>query len=75
MNRSLANADAVVFAVRHEPYMELDPKKVVKAIGKPAAIIDAFGILSDEKIKEYLDLSCAVKAMGRGHIPRLRDKK
>jgi len=75
LNKSLANADAVVFAVRHEPYMELDPKKVVKAIGKPAAIIDAFGILSDEKIKEYLDLSCAVKAMGRGHIPRLRDKK
>jgi len=75
MNRSLANADAVVFAVRHEPYVELDPKKVVKAIGKPAAIIDAFGILSDEKIKEYLDLGCAVKAMGRGHIPRLRDKK
>jgi UDP-N-acetyl-D-glucosamine dehydrogenase len=75
MNRSLANADAVVFAVRHEPYLELDPKKVVKAIGKPAAIIDAFGILSDEKIKEYLELGCAVKAMGRGHIPRLRDKK
>jgi len=75
MNRSLANADAVVFAVRHEPYVELDPKKVVKAIGKPAAIIDAFGILSDEKIKEYLDLGCAVKAMGRGHISRLRDKK
>ena len=75
MNKSLANADAVVFAVRHEPYLELDPKKVVKAIGKPAAIIDAFGILSDEKIKEYLELGCAVKAMGRGHIPRLRDKK
>ena len=75
MNKSLANADAVLFAVRHEPYLELDPKKVVKAIGKPAAIIDAFGILSDEKIKEYLDLGCAVKAMGRGHIPRLRDKK
>ena len=75
MNKSLANADAVVFAVRHEPYLELDPKKVVKAIGKPAAIIDAFGILSDEKIEEYLELGCAVKAMGRGHIPRLRDKK
>jgi UDP-N-acetyl-D-glucosamine dehydrogenase len=75
MNKSLANADAVIFAVRHEPYLELDPKKVVKAIGKPAAIIDAFGILSDEKIKEYLELGCAVKAMGRGHIPRLRDKK
>ena len=75
LNKCLSNADAVVFAVRHEPYLKLEPKNVVKAIGKPAAIIDAFGILSDEKIKEYLELGCTVKAMGRGHIPRLRDKK
>jgi UDP-N-acetyl-D-glucosamine dehydrogenase len=75
LNKCLANADAVVFAVRHEPYLKLEPKNVVKSIGKPAAIIDAFGILSDDKIKEYLDLGCTVKAMGRGHIPRLRDKK
>ncbi|MEJ2049697.1 MAG: nucleotide sugar dehydrogenase [Calditrichota bacterium] len=75
LNKCLANADAVVFAVRHEPYLKLEPKNVVKSIGKPAAIIDAFGILNDDKIKEYLDLGCTVKAMGRGHIPRLRDKK
>ena len=75
LNKCLSNADAVVFAVRHEPYLKLEPKNVVRAIGKPAAIIDAFGILSDEKIKEYLELGCTVKAMGRGHIPRLRDKK
>ncbi|MBN2365232.1 MAG: nucleotide sugar dehydrogenase [Calditrichaeota bacterium] len=71
---TLRDADAVVFAVRHKPYLELKPKEVVEAIGRPAAIVDAFGILSDEKIKEYMDLGCTVKAMGRGHIPRLRDK-
>jgi UDP-N-acetyl-D-glucosamine dehydrogenase len=75
LNKSLSNADAVVFAVRHEPYLKLEPKNVVNAIGKPAAIIDAFGILNDDKIKAYLELGCTVKAMGRGHIPRLKDKK
>lgn len=75
LKSALADADVVVFAVRHEPYLDLEPEEVVTAIGKPAAIVDAFGILSDEKIKKYLKLKCAVKAMGRGHIPRLRDNK
>lgn len=74
LNTSLQNADAVVFAVPHEPYMELDPDQVVKAIGKRAAIVDAFGILDDPKIRRYLELGCAVKAMGRGHISRLREQ-
>ncbi len=71
---ALKGADAVVFAVRHEPYLELDPDEVVKAIGQPAAIVDAFGILSDDKIRRYVELGCSVKGMGRGHIPRLREQ-
>lgn len=74
LHKALASADAVVFAVRHEPYLKLEPDEVVKFIGKPAAIIDAFGILTDQKIRRYLELGCAVKGMGRGHISRLRDQ-
>jgi UDP-N-acetyl-D-glucosamine dehydrogenase len=73
LKKSLHGADAVIFAVRHEPYLKLKPEEVVKAIGKPVAIVDAFGILSDSDIKKYLKLGCAVKGMGRGHIPRLRE--
>lgn len=73
LKKSLHGADAIVFAVRHEPYLKLKPEEVVKAIGKPVAIVDAFGILNDSDIKKYLKLGCAVKGMGRGHIPRLRE--
>lgn len=73
LKKSLHGADAIVFAVRHEPYLKLKPEEVVKAIGKSVAIVDAFGILNDNDIKKYLKLGCAVKGMGRGHIPRLRE--
>ncbi len=73
LHKSLNGADAVVLAVRHEDYLNLKPDEVVKSIGKPAAIIDAFGILSDKDIMRYLELGCAVKGMGRGHIPKLRE--
>jgi len=70
---ALRDADAVVFAVRHQEYLDLDPDKVVEMIGKPAAIIDCFGILDDACIERYFDLGCEVKGLGRGHIQRIKD--
>jgi nucleotide sugar dehydrogenase len=72
LKKALDNADAIVFAVRHQAYLNLEPADVIKYIGKPAAIIDAFGILDDKKIKQYIKLGCSVKALGRGHINRLK---
>lgn len=73
MNEALSFADAVVLAVRHKHYLELEPDSVVKAIGRPAAIIDCFGILDDDKITRYFELGCEVKGLGRGHIKRIKD--
>jgi UDP-N-acetyl-D-glucosamine dehydrogenase len=69
----LKDADAVIFAVRHAPYLKLAPDEVVKMTGPPAAIIDCFGILDDEKIRRYFELGCEVKGLGRGHVKRLKD--
>ena len=63
----------MVFAVRHEPYLNLVPDEVVRLAGQPLAVIDCFGILDDAKIKRYLELGCEVKGLGRGHIRRLKD--
>lgn len=70
---ALKGADAVILAARHEPYLKLLPDDVVNMIGQPAAVIDCFGILDDDKIRRYLELGCEVKGLGRGHIKRLKD--
>jgi UDP-N-acetyl-D-glucosamine dehydrogenase len=71
---ALKGSDAVVFAVRHEPYLELKPEEVVETAGGPLAVIDCFGILDDAKIRRYFELGCEVKGMGRGHINRIKKK-
>ncbi|MBN1672245.1 MAG: nucleotide sugar dehydrogenase [Kiritimatiellae bacterium] len=73
MWKAMKEADAVVLAVRHTPYLELDPDKVVKAVGGPFAVIDCFCVLDDEKIRRYFELGCEVKGMGRGHIRRIKE--
>ncbi|MDZ7599458.1 MAG: UDP binding domain-containing protein [Desulfobacterales bacterium] len=67
-------AEAVVLAVRHQAYLDLDPERVVAMIGGPAAIIDCFGILDDAKIRRYFELGCEVKGLGRGHVKRIKDQ-
>ena len=74
LKKSLKDAEAVIFAVRHEAYLNLDPDEVVGAIGKPAAIIDCFGVLTDDNIRRYFQLGCEVKGLGRGHIQRIKDE-
>ena len=69
----LSFADAVVLAVRHQEYLDLDPDATVKMIGRPAAIIDCFGVLNDAKIRRYFELGCEVKGLGRGHIQRIKE--
>ncbi|MBM4348611.1 MAG: GDP-mannose dehydrogenase [Deltaproteobacteria bacterium] len=70
----IKGSDAVVFAVRHQPYLELDPDEVHEMVGKPCAIIDCFGILDDLKIKRFFELKCEVKGLGRGHIQRIKEQ-
>jgi UDP-N-acetyl-D-mannosaminuronate dehydrogenase len=71
--KALKGVDAVVLAVRHAPYLKLDPDEVFQSVGKPFAVVDCFCILSDEQIRRYLELGCEVKGMGRGHIKRIKD--
>jgi nucleotide sugar dehydrogenase len=71
--KALADVEAVIFAVRHKPYLTLQPDEVVKAIGHRAAIVDCFGILTDEQIRRYFELGCEVKGLGRGHIQRIKE--
>jgi UDP-N-acetyl-D-glucosamine dehydrogenase len=74
LQEALRGADAVIFAVRHQPYLNLDPDEVVETAGGPLAVIDCFGILHDAEIKRYFELGCEVKGLGRGHVKRIKDQ-
>jgi UDP-N-acetyl-D-glucosamine dehydrogenase len=71
---ALKGADAVVFAVRHKPYLDMNPDDLVRMTGGPAAVVDCFGILDDRKIERYFELGCEVKGLGRGHIQRIKER-
>jgi len=72
---ALKGVDAVVFAVRHAPYLDLDPDEVVKLAGSKLALIDCFGILDDAKIRRYFQLGCEVKALGPRPHPAAQRKR
>jgi len=74
LSKALCGSDAVIFAVRHKHYLDLDPDKVVETAGSPLAVIDCFGILDDTQIKRYFELGCEVKGLGRGHVKRIKDQ-
>ena len=74
LEKALKGTDGVIFAVRHQPYLNLDPDKVVESAGGPIAVIDCFGILDDTRIKRYFELGCEVKGLGRGHVKRIKDQ-
>ncbi len=71
---ALKGVEAVILAVPHSPYLKLDPDQIVKWAGAPLAIIDCYGILDDDKIRRYFELGCEVKALGRGHIQRIKEE-
>jgi UDP-N-acetyl-D-mannosaminuronate dehydrogenase len=64
--------EAVILAVPHAPYLDLAPDDLVAWAGGPIAVVDCFGILSDDAIRRYFELGCEVKGLGRGHIQRIR---
>jgi nucleotide sugar dehydrogenase len=74
LKEALKGSDAVILAVRHKAYLELEPDEVVRMAGDPLAVVDCFGILDDAKIERYFELGCEVKGLGRGHIIRIKEK-
>ena len=72
LRKAISGAEAVILAIPHMPYLDLNPDDVIKWAGGPLAVIDCFGILSDNNIRRYLELGCEVKALGRGHVQHIK---
>jgi nucleotide sugar dehydrogenase len=74
LGETLRGADAIVIAVRHQDYLNLNADEILQMAGKPFAMIDCFGILNDDIIRRYFELGCEVKGLGRGHMKRIKDE-
>jgi UDP-N-acetyl-D-glucosamine dehydrogenase len=74
MEETLRGIDALVFAVRHQTYRAISPEEILRMTGQPIAVIDCFGILTDNQIRRYFELGCEVKGLGRGHVKRIKDE-
>ena len=74
LDAALKGVEALILAVPHTPYLQLNPDDIVKSAGGPIAVIDCFGILDDDKIRRYFELGCEVKGLGRGHIQRIKEQ-
>jgi hypothetical protein len=74
LSAAVRGAHAVVLAVRHTPYLNLDPDWMVSQVGGPVALIDCFGILPDSAIRRYFQLGCEVRCLGRGHVHRIKER-
>ncbi len=72
LQESIKGAEAIILAVPHKQYLNLNPADMVKWAGGSIAVVDAFGILTDDQIRRYFELGCEVKALGRGHLSRLK---
>jgi UDP-N-acetyl-D-glucosamine dehydrogenase len=72
--QALEGVEALILAVPHEEYKNLNPDDIVNWAGQPIAVIDCFGILTDGQIRRYFELGCEVKALGRGHIQRIKSE-
>ena len=57
---ALSGIEALILAVPHKQYLDLDPDDIVKWAGGPIAVIDAFGILNYKQIRRCFELGCDV---------------
>ena len=58
--------DAVIFAVAHDVYRELDPMRWLGT--RRPVIIDANNVLSAEQMSRFGAVGCKVRAVGRGDL-------
>jgi nucleotide sugar dehydrogenase len=62
------NAAGLVFAVNHQEYIDLSANRIIKLIDKNACIVDAFDVLTDDKIGYLKQNYLKVLGVGKGHI-------
>ncbi|MBE3128442.1 MAG: hypothetical protein IMZ60_02055, partial [Actinobacteria bacterium] len=71
LDSALDGASGVIFAVKHREYEDLPMKKVISKVNNNGCIIDAFDVLTNEKIVRLKNNGFKVLGVGKGHIKYL----
>jgi len=73
IQKALKNAECVIFAVPHDPYLSLNP--AMWSAGRANARRDRLlpASFPTTRYARYFWLGCEVKALGRGHIQRIKE--
>ncbi len=64
---SLAASEAVVFAVRHREYLDLDAAAIAALFPHLRAVVDANNVLTDATAKALSESGILVAGVGKGH--------
>jgi nucleotide sugar dehydrogenase len=64
----IENASSLIFVVNHKEYVGLPARTIIEKVNKNACIIDAFDVLTDEKIFDLKKNHLKVLGVGKGHI-------
>jgi UDP-N-acetyl-D-glucosamine dehydrogenase len=73
-DEGLSQMDILVFATRHNLYLEAGKEYLVQISKSQAFLVDTFDILDDDKIKFLLAHDREVIGVGKGHIKKLRQE-
>jgi len=73
INNTLNQYDVIIYAVRYQKYLDLDPFSIIKDLKDNILIVDAFNIFNDDKIRFFLRNNINIIGIGKGHIKKMKD--
>jgi len=65
--------DVIVYVVRYEQYLNLDPQLLIKNLKENVLLVDAFDIFNDYKINAFLKNKINIIGVGKGHINYMKN--
>jgi len=68
IDSALKGASALIFVVKHKEYEELSMEEVISKLNTHACIVDAFDVLTDEKLMQLKNNGFTVLGVGKGHL-------
>lgn len=71
INLVIQDSNAAIFTVKHGEYLSMPTETLTSYLKDKSCIIDAFDVLTDEKIIHLKNIGFYINGVGKGHIKNL----